>query len=118
MREIKFRVFCKDTDEMFADIPLENISYWCDKGDNILDTEGNVIMQYTGLKDVNGKEVYEGDILKYGYVVTYVDGSKGEDLGMSIGFYSQRDGFESWGMLEAGEEIEVIGNIYESEDNQ
>lgn len=60
------------------------------------------------------KKVYEGDIDEYGCVITYVDGSKGENLGMDIGFYVQRYNFESWRLLMAGEDIEIVGNKYDN----
>ena len=66
MREIKFRVWCKNKNEWESD-------YWhlTPDGQMIdvlhnqpLKHDNHVLMQYTGLKDKNGKEIYEGDIVK------------------------------------------------------
>jgi uncharacterized phage protein (TIGR01671 family) len=58
MREIKFRAWDKEDKVMVEFFPGDNLSdeYFC---------EPFIIMQYTGLKDKNGKEIYEGDIVKH-----------------------------------------------------
>lgn len=70
--------------------------------------------QFTGLKDESGNNIYENDILTGGFVVTYNDGSDNANHGMSIGFFQQRNNFESWTELIAGESYVVIGNTHEN----
>ena len=68
------------------------------------------LMQYTGLKDKNGKEIYEGDILHDDtgskYEIVYV-----ENLAQFLGDYGDCDFALS--MYEQGDN-EIIGNIYEN----
>lgn len=79
MREIKFRAWDKKKNDWFDDegylyIELNgNINFgW--NGEVMDDYADRIIlMQYTGLKDKKGVEIYEGDILKR----TYLDGMFG-----------------------------------------
>ena len=81
---------------------------------NLIGWDYTKVIEYTGLKDCYGKDIYEGDIDKYGYVVTYV-ADINESLGMNCGWYLQRNDFESWSPLECdSNEIEIIGNIFET----
>lgn len=63
-REIKFRAKNKNGEWIVGDIHLQcktpHIHYVGDK--YLIDVD--TISQYTGLKDINGKEIYEGDIIK------------------------------------------------------
>ena len=85
------------------------------------------IMQYTGLKDKNGKEIYEGDIIEYKYdsgstfIGELVFGDylkQTSDMNCRIiGFYLRGidiDGQDWYTDFPKVNHIEVIGNIYEN----
>lgn len=64
MREIKFRAW--DGKEMYTPVINENgNSLDIGHGDEIVGENEHPIMQYTGIKDKHGKEIYEGDIIKF-----------------------------------------------------
>ena len=127
MREIKFRTWDNVKNKMhYVGEETEIVFHFDSSGiiaTDITEDEDEfktlhhlLYMQYSGIKDKNGVGIYEGDVLDYRYVVTYVEGSDNANLGMDVGFYQQRDNFESWVMLVVGEEYEVLGNIYENPD--
>lgn len=68
------------------------------------------LMQYTGLKDKNGIEIYEGDLVKW------ITGDSGEE---EIGLIKWDSGYAGFGIsgghcLDFNHCIEVVGNIYEN----
>lgn len=133
MREIKFRAWDKKQ-KRWANLQLSEMEFTRDGllrvGETIeygTHAEFNdfELMQYTGLKDKNGKEIYEGDIVRYKEFERFRDS---ESVHVSVVEYycepNNRVGFAPmvWHTkVEDGyynselEDYEVIGNIYEHE---
>jgi uncharacterized phage protein (TIGR01671 family) len=140
VREIKFRAFYKPLNIMVDAKKLESINFEVktlgvyipveNKGFHKFRTSDFELMQYTGLKDKNGKEIYEGDIVKNsGYhelcIVEYhhsqyigryrpqtpqykhlEQNERDKDLSyIGLGFY-----------VCERKAIEIIGNVYENAD--
>lgn len=109
MREIKFRVWDKLNKEMNN---IESINFQERRvyKDIVSYRKFNDIelMQYTGLKDKNGKEIYEGDILFESFREEYlkVVFENGSFRAEADGYSSDLEGYDY--------SCEVIGNIYEN----
>jgi uncharacterized phage protein (TIGR01671 family) len=117
MREIKFRVwddFHKKYLIKLADIRMNmgtgelhgykssgNVPYW-------------ITEQYTGLKDKNGKEIYEGDIITTESRSTFWYSTKKPVILTQVIKWKEEN--TGWNIITIKDIINVIGNIHENKE--
>jgi hypothetical protein len=101
-REIKFRLWSNSLKIMFS--PNSEIGHlWSIKeapNGNIKVDDGDVLMQFTGIHDCDGNEIYEGDILQGGVYSRY---------DVEWDFYQN-----GWNIGANAQYFKIIGNIYET----
>jgi uncharacterized phage protein (TIGR01671 family) len=141
MREIKFRAWVKDWSERISEdepnkingmyvvrglwqsntfkqyVDLNGYKYgdvelWGFKSS--VQTDKVYLMQYTGLKDKNGKEIYEGDVVDNGNGPVEVFYNENYQA-FWVRFQSEKTEEQFYSSLsDYDDEFEIIGNIYEN----
>lgn len=110
MREIEFRAWHKEAEFMFDVYGLSStaveekrngISY-------IYSRKDVVLMQYTGLKDKNGKKIYEGDMVKNDVDTGVVFWHEARAMFLVDSSLTDIAPMDDW------DNFEVIGNIYDN----
>lgn len=142
MREIKFKFWSKTENKFLDDYYIcirMGLPYELEVGQTVYDegfsyntlefptddigcevsSSDVVVLQYTGLKDKNGKEIYEGDILRHvddkglmNWIISFNDGSF---VLQNIGVDGYLHGTHSLHQNNTSLR-EVIGNIYENQE--
>lgn len=124
MRELKFKMWNKEENKMYEvgqiDFQKEQayMTNWWASTQSFFPFSMIELLQYTGVKDINKKEIYEGDIVKVNNeIIAKVVWDK-EDLGYFLYTNEENsiDTFENGvqPLYAYSDSIEVIGNIYEN----
>lgn len=107
MRELKFRAWDKEELEMISPDKLLTLYNNRFLNESLVSDKKVTLMQYTGLKDINDVDIYEGDVL-----TTWIQGCK------QVTPYIVEDMRELYLETERDDryyritKMEIIGNIY------
>ena len=113
MRTIKFRVWDKKDKKWLeygflgfdGELLMDNVGGGLETHEKIKDC---VIQSFIGLKDKNGKEIYEGDIVQ-------TQGVDNWEVIFRKGCFCYKTGERQYHIFNE-KEVEIIGNIYENKD--
>ena len=118
MREIKFRArVLKENEMVFVNTLYCNVRIEHSRTKNgYLSTPLHLLklMQFTGLRDKNGKEIYEGDILRR---PGYAEGLSDYIVGFDKGHFTlqhTKTAYNQLGIWNIADTTEVVGNIHEN----
>ncbi|MGE7890899.1 YopX family protein [Bacillus cereus] len=120
MREIKFRAWDEELKKMYSGAQIEcrdNLDAWLSYGELAIYRidDGEYVqlknIQYTGLKDKNGLEIFESDIVKRHDDLLYIVEWHEED---TMFYYKDSYGDEDDDLRMSAVSFEVVGNIYEN----
>ncbi len=119
-REIKFRAWIPNVGWLADGFSISmDGTEWYDDNSHSWPLSDIELMQFTGLHDKNGKEIYEGDIITYRW-----EDRKGDEVVNHVIKWDNgrflicpiRSTVQTWNihLYPYNEESEVIGNIYEN----
>jgi uncharacterized phage protein (TIGR01671 family) len=120
MREIKFRAWVTFSEKMIEPYSLEYLIWQkiTDFPKKILEKEV-IFMQYTGLLDKTGKEIYEGDIVETVYIAGKPHRGEVYFQPTRLNWSVKHSAYVNQDLFVYSRpdcSVEVIGNIYESQE--
>ena len=119
MRETKFRAWCTYEEKMYVKFYIDEHATYAFMHELLESAkERYKLMQYTGLQDIKGLGIYEGDILKDSgkaiRVVIFENGAFGYISKTRTSFYSDATIDLFVPLYQHLEELEIIGNRFEN----